>query len=163
MKRNLIVLAAAAFLAVAAMAQEIETVDAKKAFELTKAPATYLVDIRSVAEYVLVGHPTMAANVPISFWSETEGTFVPNEGFLDDLKARFKTGDVLVFICRSGGRSLRAARSAREAGFTKVFNVGEGFEGPMDGQGRRTTGGWKNSGLPYTYDIDPSLVYRPKK
>ena len=142
-----------------AFGQGIESVPPQKAFELVKQPATYLVDVRSVAEYVLVGHPETAHNVPFMFWNEDEARFVANERFIEDLKARFKPGDTLVFICRGGGRSLKAAAAAREAGFEKVVNVGEGFEGAADEKGYRTKGGWKNS-LPYTYKIDPALTYR---
>jgi len=143
--------------------QEIESVGPAKALELTNNPTTYLVDVRSVAEYVLIGHPVMAYNVPLSFWSETEATFVPNDEFVRDLQARFKPEDVLIFICRAGGRSLRAAQAARQAGFAKVVNVTDGFEGKRDVDGHFTVGGWKPAGLPYTYDIDPKLAYQEKK
>jgi rhodanese-related sulfurtransferase len=146
-----------------ASGQEIENVGPAQALELTQNPSTFLVDVRSVAEYALVGHPVMAFNVPLSFWSETEATFVPNDDFVRDLQSRFKPEDVLVFICRGGGRSLRAAQAARQAGFAKVVNVTEGFEGKRDADGHFTVGGWKPAGLPYTYEIDPKLAYPAKK
>jgi rhodanese-related sulfurtransferase len=154
-----LVLILPALSAVPAMSQDIEAVSPARAFELIKAPGTYLVDVRSVAEYVLVGHPEMAYNVPITFWSEDEARFVVNPNFLEDLTARFEKEDALIFICRSGGRSLRAARAARGAGYAKVYHLAEGFEGALDEKGYRTVGGWKNS-LPYTYKIDPKLAYR---
>lgn len=143
-------------------AQDVIPVTPARAFELVKEPRTFLVDVRSVAEYVLVGHPEMACNVPFTFWSEEAGRFVPNPDFLEDLAARFGHDDALVFICRSGGRSLDAARSAREAGYSKVYHVAEGFEGGLDEQGYRTVGGWKN-GLPYTFKVDPDLAYRKRQ
>jgi cyclophilin family peptidyl-prolyl cis-trans isomerase/rhodanese-related sulfurtransferase/catechol 2,3-dioxygenase-like lactoylglutathione lyase family enzyme len=146
-------------LSAAAAGQEIESVGPMKAFDLLKNPSTFLVDVRSVAEYVLIGHPDQAFNVPITFWSETGAAFEPNEGFIDDLKARFKPDDTLIFICRSGGRSLRAAQAARKAGFAKTVNIVQGFEGEMDDAGHRTVGGWRNSGLPWTYKIDLKLAY----
>lgn len=165
------VLLAAGSLAVAALglgfvagvlAQDVIPVTPARALELVKEPRTFLADVRSVAEYVLVGHPEMAYNVPFTFWSEEEGRFVPNPDFLEDLAARFGKDDVLVFICRSGGRSLAAARSAREAGYSKVYHVAEGFEGGLDEKGYRTVGGWKNS-LPYTYKVDPGLAYKKRR
>jgi len=138
---------------------DIESVSPAKAYEMLQAPGTFLVDVRSVAEYVLTGHPEMAYNVPLMFWSEDEAAFVANPNFVPDLAARFKKEDSLLFICRAGGRSLKAARAAQEAGYAKVTNVAEGFEGGVDEKGRRTVGGWKNS-LPYTYTVEPRLAYR---
>ena len=164
MKKPFLLLALAALFAVAAVGQDIETVSPRQAFERLQAPGTFLVDVRSVAEFVLVGHPPMAWNVPLAFWSETEAGFtVPNADFVKDLKARFKPEDTLVFICRAGGRSLRAAGAAREAGFSKVVNLGQGFEGESDDRGLRTVGGWRNSGLPVTYALDPQKAYAPGK
>ncbi len=164
MKKSFIFPALAVLLTAAAVGQDIETVSPRQAFERLQAPGTFLVDVRSVAEFVLVGHPPMAWNVPLAFWSETEAGFtVPNSDFIKDLKARFKPEDTLIFICRAGGRSLRAAGAAREAGFPKVVNVGEGFEGGIDDKGLRTVGGWRNSGLPFTYALEPQKAYAPGK
>jgi rhodanese-related sulfurtransferase len=145
---------------VAAVAgQEIESLEPAKAFELLKKPSTFLVDVRSVAEYVLVGHPEPAYLVPLTFWNESRAAFEPNEKFIDDLKARFKPEDTLIFICRSGRRSLHAAEAARKAGFMKSVNISQGFEGELDTAGHRTIGGWKNSGLPWTYQVNPQRAY----
>ena len=53
----------------------------------------------------------------------------------------------LVFLCRSGARSIAAATAATQAGYTS-YNVLEGFEGETDRFGERTVNGWKNRGLP---------------
>ncbi len=142
-------------------AQDIPGVDAKKAHEMAQGPATFIVDVRSVAEYVWVGHPDNAFSVPLAFWDDLKRALVPNSGFVEDLKARFKPEDTLLFLCRGGGRSRRAAEAARTAGFLKVFNIQDGFEGGADEQGHRTVSGWKNSGLPYTYQVDSALAYKP--
>jgi len=145
----------------AAAAGEIPEISSREAYDrLLKDPAIRLVDVRSIAEYCLVGHPEMAANVPLTFWDEKAQTFVPNERFLEDLKARFRPQETLIFICRSGGRSLRAARLAREAGFAEVSSVKDSFEGRPDAKGLRTIDGWKNSGLPYTYEVRKELMYQ---
>jgi len=34
---------------------------------IVKDPAIRLIDVRSIAEYYFVGHPEMAANVPLTF------------------------------------------------------------------------------------------------
>jgi len=141
--------------------QDIPEINSREAYEMiAQNPAFRLVDVRSIAEYYFVGHPEMAANVPLTFWDEKAQTLVRNERFIDDLKARYKPQDTLVFICRSGGRSRQAAQMAREAGYSSVYSVKEGFEGEKDAQGYRTAGGWKNSGLPYTYELKKDLLYR---
>jgi rhodanese-related sulfurtransferase len=160
--RSLAVAGLGLTLVAAVLGQDVITVSPARALDLVKEPRTFLVDVRSVAEYVLVGHPEMAYNVPFTFWSDEEGRFVPNPDFLEDLAARFGKDDALVFICRSGGRSRVAAQAAREAGYSKVYNVAEGFEGSLDEKGYRTVGGWKNS-LPYTYKVEPGLAYRKRQ
>jgi rhodanese-related sulfurtransferase len=139
--------------------REIETVTPERAYEMVQEPGTYLVDVRSVAEYVLVGHPEMAYNVPITFWNEGEAGFVPNPDFLRDLTARFRKEADIIFICRSGKRSLKAAQLALEAGYAGIYHIAEGFEGELDEKGCRTVGGWKNR-LPFTYRLDPKLSFR---
>jgi hypothetical protein len=48
-----------------------------------------------------------------------------------------------------------------EAGFSDVYTITDGFEGDADKNGDRTRNGWKNSGAPWTYKLDPELVYNP--
>jgi len=142
-------------------AQDIPEITSREAYEIViKNPAIRLVDVRSIAEYYFVGHPEMAANVPMTFWDEKAQTLVRNERFVEDLKARYKPLETLVFICRSGGRSLSAAQLAKAAGFPNVSSVKDGFEGEKDARGCRTVGGWKNSELPYTYEVRKDLIYQ---
>ncbi len=141
--------------------QDILEITSREAYEMiTRDPAVRLVDVRSIAEYYFVGHPPTAANVPLTFWDEKAQALVGNDHFVEDIKARYKPEESLVFICRSGGRSLKAAQLARAAGFSHVASVKDGFEGEKDARGYRTVKGWKNSGLPYTYEIRKELIYR---
>jgi rhodanese-related sulfurtransferase len=56
----------------------------------------------------------------------------------------------LFFICRSGVRSQHAAQAMLARGYTRCFNVAEGFEGPLDDSRHRgVKGGWKSRGLPW--------------
>lgn len=119
-----------------------------------------LIDVRTIAEYVYVGHPEDAYSLPLLFWDERGQAQVPNRDFLRDLVSRFNKEDTLLFICRSSNRSRPAARMAVGAGFQKVFNVMEGFEGKKDEKGYRTVDGWKNRGLPNTYALKEEHVYR---
>jgi rhodanese-related sulfurtransferase len=139
--------------------QEITNVTSIEAFDLLDEANTHLVDVRSIAEYVFVGHAVMAHNIPLSFWNEKKQDIESNETFIENLKSRFNTSERLIFICRSGGRSLVAARMARKTGFTRVFNITFGFEGETNREGYRVVNGWKNS-LPYTYELDDKLIYR---
>jgi rhodanese-related sulfurtransferase len=141
-------------------AQDIPALSSRQASEMLEKSNTYLIDVRTIAEYVYVGHPLTAYSVPLGFWDEKGIKNRPNTRFEEDLKALFKQEDVLIFICRSGGRSRLAAERAVRAGFKNVFNVSEGFEGGIDSRGLRTIDGWKNAGLPYTYNIDPRLIYK---
>lgn len=56
----------------------------------------------------------------------------------------------LYFLCRSGVRSLSAAKAMAAEGYGRCFNVANGFEGPLDADRRRgRTAGWKAAGLPW--------------
>lgn len=109
-----------------------------------------LVDVRTEGEWAHIGIPDTKAteNDPLFIqWTFPGG--IPNRGFIDQLKqqAPEDDGTELVFLCRSGQRSIAAAIAATQAGFTS-YNVLEGFEGEPDRYGERTVNGWKNRGLP---------------
>jgi rhodanese-related sulfurtransferase len=58
--------------------------------------------------------------------------------------------DDLFFICRSGSRSLAAAKVMAAAGYRACHNVAGGFEGPLDDERHHgSAGGWKAAGLPW--------------
>lgn len=112
-----------------------------------------LVDVRTEAEWTHIGIPdTRSAggtlNDPLFIqWNLAGG--IPNSSFIEQLKQQAPDGGgtELVFLCRSGARSIAAAIAATEAGFIS-YNVLEGFEGEPDRHGERTVNGWKNRGLP---------------
>jgi sulfur dioxygenase len=55
----------------------------------------------------------------------------------------------VLLLCRSGVRSIAAAKRATELGLT-AYNILEGFEGDPDSQAQRGhKGGWRLSGLPW--------------
>lgn len=73
-------------------------------------------------------------------------------------------GDPLIFICRSGStRSAPAADLLTRAGWTQAYTVVDGFEGGKVAEGPsagvRAKNGWRNSGLPWSYAIDPDIAY----
>ncbi len=58
-------------------------------------------------------------------------------------------GKKAVLLCRSGVRSIAAAKRATEIGI-EAYNILEGFEGDPDAEGHRNTqGGWRMRGLPW--------------
>lgn len=116
-------------------------------------PEAALVDVRTDAEWAFVGLPDLGAlgkQVALVPWQLYPSMQV-NGDFAEMLRrAGFNGESRLYFICRSGARSLAAAQAAREAGFPATFNVADGFEGPVDGEGHRgAVAGWKAAGLPW--------------
>ncbi len=109
-----------------------------------------LVDVRTAAEWNHIGVPdTSAAGRDPLFiqWNLAGG--MQNRDFLEQLYGLIPAeGQTeLVFLCRSGVRSVSAAEEASAAGFTS-WNVLEGFEGIPDTYGDRIVNGWKNRKLP---------------
>jgi len=113
-----------------------------------------LIDIRSSMEYLFVGHPKGAVHVP---WID-EPDWVVNPHFVTDIRklmlggvTETPSGSVpVVLICRSGKRSLEAAKVLLEAGIGNVYHIDEGFEGELDEQHHRSTlGGWRYHNLPW--------------
>ena len=76
-----------------------------------------------------------------------------NPRFARELESKVKKDGVVLLLCRSGKRSALAAEVAAKAGFTRVFNVLEGFEGEIDAnQHRGGSDGWRFHGLPWVQD-----------
>ena len=104
-----------------------------------------LVDVRSDAEREWVGFVPGA--VPLA-WKQWPG-MAQNPGFDEGLRAAVPPGGKAVLLCRSGVRSVAAARRATELGL-EAYNILEGFEGDPDADGHRgRTGGWRFRGLPW--------------
>ena len=72
-----------------------------------------------------------------------------------------------MIMCRSGARSAVSVNKLAKAGFKNVYNITDGFEGDKlkvpgsYNNGKRLVNGWKNSGAPWTYKLDPKLAYLP--
>ncbi len=90
----------------------------------------------------------MAATAVFIEWNTTAGQH--NRNFLAELKDRIpaESGPV-VFLCRSGNRSIGAAEIATEAGIAPSYNMLDGFEGQLDALGHRGESGWRAVGLPW--------------
>ncbi len=109
-------------------------------------PDAVLIDCRSEMEYLFVGHPIGAAHVA---WNDGPDWDI-NPHFVGQVKKIASMNRPVVLICRSGQRSVAAGVELEKAGFTDVYNVLEGFEGPLhENHQRGTLGGWRNEGLPW--------------
>lgn len=126
--------------------------------ELSALPDSVLIDVRTQAEWTFVGVPELDGIAK-------EPVFVEWQGFPDgnvttdfsarlekELEARGVSKEApLFFICRSGARSRSAAIAMTSAGRTNCYNIGPGFEGPLDGDRHRNAqSGWRAVGLPWS-------------
>jgi rhodanese-related sulfurtransferase len=118
-----------------------------EAHELLRlAPGAKLVDVRTRAEWDWVGR--VPGSVEIEWQTYPGGQ--PNPDFLAALTQQVDPESLVMFLCRSGGRSHGAAMAAKAEGYTEVYNILEGFEGDKDASGHRNAvGGWRLAGLPW--------------
>ncbi|RAH99591.1 sulfurtransferase [Acuticoccus sediminis] len=122
--------------------------------ELTADPSARLVDVRTKAEWAYVGLPDVSSTPsrePVLLEWQVFPTMAVSDDFGQTLQSACPDkSTALYFICRSGARSLAAARLMSALGYERCFNVTDGFEGPPDAHGHRgTVAGWKASGLPW--------------
>ncbi|CAG9934036.1 rhodanese-like domain-containing protein [Candidatus Nitrotoga arctica] len=118
-----------------------------EAYEIQQAaPGTKLVDVRTRAELDWVGHIPDAVEIE---WATYPGMKL-NPYFIAQLEQQVDKEALVLFICRSGGRSHNAAIAATEAGYVESYNVLEGFEGDKDANKHRNVlGGWRARELPW--------------
>jgi len=129
-----------------------------------------VLDVRTLEEYIYVGHAPMAWNIPLVTqtheWDADKGYFAyqPNPGFISQVKEMAAPTDTILVMCRSGGRSAMAVNLLAENGYTNVYQITDGMEGDKVKdpgsvfEGKRLKNGWKNSGLPWTYTPDPERI-----
>ena len=115
------------------------------AWAWVQAGEAVLVDVRTDAEREWVGGVPGAVALA---WKQWPGMAL-NVDFDSDVKAAVSAGKKALMLCRSGVRSIAAARRATELGI-EAYNILEGFEGDPDTSGQRgNTGGWRHLGLPW--------------
>jgi rhodanese-related sulfurtransferase len=119
-----------------------------EAWQLVQQGAARLIDVRTAPEFKFVGRVPGTANVE---WHGKDPQ--PRARFLELLGAAADRNEAILLICRSGVRSHAAASVASAAGFTRVYNVLEGFEGQIDSNRQRgKVNGWRFAGLPWEQD-----------
>ena len=126
---------------------------------LKKDEKAELVDVRTQAEWTWVGVPDLndLGKTPIFVeWASYPG-MRPTADFAQRLIAELtgRGADLetpVLFLCRSGVRSLAAARALASAGWRRCYNISEGFEGSLDAATHRrgALGGWRAGGMPWT-------------
>ncbi|MGI9297390.1 MAG: rhodanese-like domain-containing protein [Gammaproteobacteria bacterium] len=105
-----------------------------------------LVDVRTAPELLYVGRAPESVYVEWQVFPE----MTVNENFCEQLSREVSRDRPALFLCRSGVRSHHAAAAAAAAGW-RAYNILEGFEGDLDGGGRRgNINGWRFHGLPWT-------------
>jgi rhodanese-related sulfurtransferase len=129
------------------------------AYALLEDSATsVLIDVRTQAELTYVGTPDLQAldKTPLFLEWQSYPSMAVDANFINRLEALLQSegverGASLLFLCRSGARSLHAATAMTSAGWVPCFNVSDGFEGPLgDTRRRGLVSGWKAAGLPWT-------------
>ncbi len=120
-------------------------------------PEAVLVDVRTQAEWGFVGVPDLAElgrSTVFVEWARLPDMSI-NPRFVAEMQSALggaKPSHYL-FICRSGARSMSAARAvaahlAQAGEPVPCINVAEGFEGDLDPAGHRGGhNGWKARGL----------------
>ncbi len=126
----------------------IENLNPRQAWDLLQQNTdAVLVDVRTKVEHAFVGHPPGAIHIA---WKEAPDWQI-NANFVDEVKklGPDKSAPVLL-LCRSGQRSLDAAKALEEAGYERLINIIDGFEGSLDEHKHRgNLGGWRFNGLPW--------------
>lgn len=122
----------------------VPSIEIKKFIE--KNPNSVLLDVRTEEEWNGIGRPNAESfKITTYFISLLVGPDrKKNDNFLKEFldKKVAKDKNILV-ICRSGMRSLTAAKMLEENGYKNCFNIADGFEGnPAVGEG------WKKNNLP---------------
>lgn len=115
---------------------------------LREHPGAKLVDVRSHPELDFAGFVEGCCHVP---WKLYPG-MTPNPCFDDEIWKIAQQDDLLLLLCRTGGRSLEAAEHLAKLGYQKTYNILGGFEGRPDHGGQRgKMEGWKARGLPWKH------------
>ncbi|MDP3010238.1 MAG: rhodanese-like domain-containing protein [Methylococcales bacterium] len=126
----------------------IENLDPKRAWDvLQQNPNAVLVDVRTKAEHTEIGHPIGAIHIA---WQAQFGSPV-NPDFMTEVgKVAPDKNTPILLLCRSGQRSLSAAKALEQIGYSTLINIINGFEGdPDSNQQRGNINGWQFCGLPW--------------
>jgi rhodanese-related sulfurtransferase len=147
----------------------------KEAYDMKKEKghAVFFVDVRSKAEAVFLGMPTVAdALLPLEEfngesapWNDKGNAYSSdmNLDFVPQMDALLKSKGLdkhatIVLMCRSGSRSALATGLLAKYGYDHIYSVIDGYEGDVVKEGpqagQRAVNGWRNAGLPWSYKLE---------
>jgi rhodanese-related sulfurtransferase len=126
---------------------------AKEAFDYMQNQPSYLLDVRTKAEWQFSGLADLkqvSAKLLCVEWLNYPD-FVANPNFVQYVNNEIEAKDAVIFcLCKTGGRSHQAANKLTELGYANCFNITHGFEGDHNEAGQRgKVNGWKAEGLPW--------------
>lgn len=157
-------------------------VTATEAHDLKKqlGNSVLFIDVREPIEMMFTGFTDVVdINVPYllvnpSKWNPKKPKFAmePNPDYVDGVaRAMAERGltknDPVIVMCRSGGtRGAPSANALKPLELKKVYVVVDGFEGSTSKDNPkgpwRVVNGWKNAGLPWSYDLNRDKIhFRP--
>ncbi len=126
----------------------IENLNPKQSWALLQDnPMAVMIDVRTAIEHSFVGCPLNSIHIA---WKEFPGMQL-NESFVAQVEEKVSDKSIpVLLLCRSGVRSVAAATALEAAGFEKLINIVEGFEGALDEEKHRgNIDGWRFHGLPW--------------
>lgn len=135
-------------------------VDVREPVEIMFTGFTDVVDVN--VPYMLVNPSRWNPKKPVLLMEKNPGFA---DGVLSEMRARGLGKDAPVLVmCRSGGtRGAPSAVALEGLGLERVYVVVDGFEGGSSREDpdnpARSVSGWKNSGLPWSYKLDPEKVH----
>ena len=156
----------------------------QEAFEMKQleGDGVLFVDVREPVEIMFTGFTDVVdENIPFllvnpSQWHAEKPVLKMEKnpdfsaGILAALKERgLDKSTPVILMCRSGGtRGAPSARALEATGLEQVYVVVDGFEGTTAKDNPngplRVVNGWKNSGLPWGYQLNPEKIYmRPSE
>ena len=134
----------------------VERITPDRAHERMNQGWTY-VDVRSEPEFE-AGHPQGAYNVP--FMHRGGPGLVANPDFVAVMTRHFAKDQAIIVGCRSGGRSLQAARALIAAGYSNIVDMRGGFVAEAGPGGAVTCPGWQSRDLPVATEAETGRSYR---
>lgn len=119
----------------------------EEAYEIWRnAPGARLVDVRTRAELEFVGRIPGAVEIEYLNYPGMKA----NPNFLAAMSQQVDREALVMFFCRTGGRSHQAAQQATQSGYPDCYNVLQGFEGDANPEKQRgKINGWRALGLPW--------------
>ena len=132
----------------------VQNISSKECYKiLSNKTDSYLIDVRTRPEWEFVGVPDLSIiNKEAIFVSfQVYPDMNENKNFKKEiLDQKIQKDNNLYLICRSGQRSLYAARLLINNGFSNCYNVYDGFEGDLNQYKKRSViNGWKCNNLPW--------------